>query len=51
MLFYLSTLSEIFFILYVIIIIRHQLGLDRPLSATSNSLFKGHPSRLRPFGL
>ena len=32
-------------------IIRHELGLDRPVSASSNSLFKGHPSRLRPFGL
>ena len=38
MLFYLSTLSEIFFILYVTIIIRHQLGIDRPVPATSNSL-------------
>ena len=33
-----------------IIIIRHELGLDRPVSASSNSLFKGLPSRLRPFG-
>jgi len=32
------------------IIIRHQLGPDRPVSASSNSLFKGPPSRLRPFG-
>jgi len=29
----------------------HQLGPDRPVSASSNSLFKGPPSRLRPFGL
>jgi hypothetical protein len=34
-----------------IIIIRHELGLNRPVSASSNSLFKGLPSRLRPFGL
>jgi len=32
-------------------IIRHQLGLDRPVSASSNSPFKGLPSRRRPFGL
>ena len=32
-------------------IIRHELSLDRPVSASSNSLFKGHPSRLRQFGL
>ena len=32
-------------------IIRHQLGLDRPVPASSNSLFKGLPSRLRPFDL
>jgi hypothetical protein len=25
--------------------------LDRPVSASSNSLFKGLPNRLRPFGL
>jgi len=35
----------------VIIMIRHQLGPNRPVSASSNSLFKGLPSRLRPFGL
>ena len=40
-----STLSAYF------IIIHHQLGLDRPVSASSNSLFKRLPSRLRPFGL
>jgi hypothetical protein len=34
-----------------IIIIRHKLGLDRPVSASSNGLFKGLSSRLRPFGL
>jgi hypothetical protein len=31
--------------------IRHELGLDRPVSASCNSLFKRLPSRLRPFGL
>ena len=41
-----------FLLLFIIIIlIRHQLGLDRPVSASSHSLFKGLPSRLRPFGL
>ena len=33
------------------IIIRHELNFDRPVSASSNSLFKGLPSRLRPLGL
>ena len=32
-------------------IIRHQLVLDRPVSAPSNSLFKVSRSHLRPFGL
>ena len=36
---------------HTIIIIRHQLDLNRRVSATTNSLFKGLPSRLRPFGL
>jgi len=35
-------------LIIIIIIIRHELGLDRPVSASSNSLFKGLPSRLRP---
>jgi hypothetical protein len=35
----------------IIIIIRHQLGLDRPVSASSNSLFQGLSNRLRPLGL
>jgi len=34
-----------------IIIIYHELGLDRPVSASSNSLFKGLLNHLRPFGL
>jgi hypothetical protein len=38
-------------IIIIIIIIRQELGLDRPVSASSNSLFEGLPSRLRPFGL
>jgi hypothetical protein len=38
-------------IIIIIIIIGHQLGRDRPLSLSSNSLIKGVPSRLRPFGL
>jgi len=35
----------------IIIIIRHELGLDRPISASTNSLFKRLPIGLRPFGL
>jgi hypothetical protein len=35
----------------IIIIIHHQLDPNRPVSATSNSLFKDLQSRLRPFGL
>ena len=31
-----------------IVIIRHQLCFDRPVSASPNSLFKVHPSRLSP---
>jgi len=38
-------------IIIIIIIVRHQLGLDRTVSASSDSLFKSLPSRLRPFGL
>ena len=34
-----------------ILIIRHQLGLNRAVSASSNCLFKDPPSCLRPFGL
>ena len=33
------------------IIDRHELGLSRPVSASSNNLFKALPNRLRPFGL
>ena len=38
-------------LLSIIIIIRHQLDLDRPVVASSNSLFKGLASRLGPSGL
>jgi hypothetical protein len=38
-------------IIIIIVIIRHQLDPDRPVSVSSNSLFKGLPSRLRPFRL
>jgi len=34
-----------------IVIIRHQFGLDRPVSASCNSLVKGHLSCLLPFVL
>jgi hypothetical protein len=34
----------------IIIIIRHELGLDRPVLTWPNSLFKNFPIRLRPFG-
>jgi hypothetical protein len=39
-------------IITIIIIINwHKLGLDRPVPASSNSLLKGLPNHLRPFGL
>ena len=38
-------------VIIIIIIIRHELGLERPLSALSISLFVGLPSRHRPFVL
>jgi len=38
-------------ILLFIIIFRHQLAVDRPVTASFDSLFKGLSSRLRPFGL
>jgi hypothetical protein len=34
-----------------LITIRHQLGLDKPVSASSKGIFKGLRSFLRPFGL
>jgi len=37
--------------IFIITIIHHELGLDKPVSASSNNLFKRLPSRLRPFGL
>jgi hypothetical protein len=37
---------------YIIVIVtRHQLDLDRPVSASSNYLFKRLPRRLNLFGL
>jgi len=38
-------------IIIIIIIIRHQSDLNRPVSTSSNGLFKRLPSSLRPFGL
>ena len=38
-------------IIIIIIIIPHELNLGRPVSASYNSLFKGLPFRLFPFGL
>ena len=35
----------------IIIIIRHELRLEKPVLASSNSLLKNLRSRLRPFGL
>ena len=35
----------------IIIVTLHQLDIDRPVSTSSNSLFKVPPSRLRPNGL
>jgi hypothetical protein len=43
--------TSIFTFIIIIIIIRHELRLDRPVSALSNSLFKVRPSRLLPSGL
>jgi len=49
---YLTTLSQVSYIgLWywmggLIIITHHELGLDRPVSASSNSLFEGLPGRL-----
>jgi hypothetical protein len=37
-------------IIIIFIIIRHELDLNSPVSASFNSLFKGPPRRLRPFG-
>jgi hypothetical protein len=44
-------MKQITQIIIIIIIIRHQLGIDRHVSASSSSLFKDLPNRLRPFGL
>jgi NADH:ubiquinone oxidoreductase subunit 3 (subunit A) len=39
----------IIIITIIIITIRHQLDLDRPVTASYNSPFRGLPRRLRPF--
>ena len=36
-------------IIIIIIIIYHKLGLNSPVSSSSNSPYKGLPSRLPPF--
>lgn len=46
-----TTISNARVIIVIIIITRHELDLERPVQASSNSLFKGLASRLRPFGL
>jgi hypothetical protein len=38
-------------IIIIIITIPRELGLNRPVSASSNGLFKGLPSHLHLFGL
>jgi len=43
--------KKIIIIIIINIIIRHQLDLNRPLLASSDTLFKGVPSRLDPFRL
>jgi len=40
-----------YFVLLIIIITRYNLDLDRPVSASSNGLFRDLPSLLRPLGL
>ena len=41
--------NRIIIIIITAIINRHESDLEGPVSATSDSLFKGLPSRLRPF--
>ena len=43
--------THLYTILIIIIIISHQLGLDRPVSPSSNNHFEGLARCLRPFGL
>ena len=38
-------------IILIAITIACELGLDRPVSASSNSIFRGLPSRICPFGI
>jgi len=44
-------MTIIIIIIIIIIITCYQSGLDRPVSTSSNSLFKILPSRLRQFFL
>jgi hypothetical protein len=48
---FISIVIVVIFIIIVVVVICHQLDLDTPVSASPNSLFKGLPNRLRPFGL
>ena len=43
-------LTVIIIIIIIVIVICYQLALDRPVSGSSNRLFKGPRSRLRPCG-
>jgi len=43
--------TKIIITIIIIIITCHQLGLDRPISASYDCPFKGLPSRLLPIGL
>ena len=49
--YYVVIIIIIIIVVVIVIVIRHELRLDSPVSASSNSLFKVHPSSLRPFGL
>jgi len=46
-----QTVEPILWNIIIIITRLHELYLNRPVSASSNSLFKGRPSRLHQFGL
>jgi hypothetical protein len=37
--------------MFIVVTIRHQLGLNRPFAASSNNLFKVFRSHLHPFDL
>ena len=38
-------------IIIVVVFIRHQLGVNRLVSASSNNRFEDLPSRIHPFGV